>query len=65
MNPEPYKEPYTMTKWDLSQECRVASTYESNNKIYLRRVRWWKKVLSDIIEGDKIQMIISMGRKSI
>ena len=37
MNPEPYKEPYTMTKWDLSQECRVASTYESNNKIYLRR----------------------------
>ena len=37
MNPEPYKEPYTMTKWDLSQECKVASTYESNNKIHLRR----------------------------
>ena len=31
MNPEAYKKPYTMTKWDLSQEYMLASIYESNN----------------------------------
>lgn len=30
INPEVYKELYTMIKWDLSREDKVVSTYESN-----------------------------------
>ena len=46
MNPVAYKESYTMTKWDLSQECKVGSAYESNNVTHPKT-------------EDKSQMIIS------
>lgn len=52
MNPEAYKEPNTMTKWDLSQEYKVASTYGSNNIIYLRR----GQKSNDHLNGQKKHM---------
>lgn len=55
-----------MTKWDLSQGCRIGSTSEkSNNVIHVKRIKKTDIIISIVVEKDLlIKPKILSGLKS-
>lgn len=53
-----------MTNWDLSQECKVVSTYEINVIYYIRRIKY-KKIHNHLNTENASDKISQSDKDSI